>query len=177
MCISFPILSRSPSLSFLTAFSATDLCLCPALPCIPLGCYVWWWKGDRQRQPHWWFPPNLICFDVYKSRTWHEQTYCWSSRWVFFPFSCDNVSISGWQNATWDDGFVYSLVFWWKRTTSKLWTPWKCFLLLLRKLQFLASSLGATVQKAASPRHLSTTCQLYRTQLMTSGDRVPTSIA
>ena len=31
---------------------------------------------------------------------------------VFSLLSCDNkVSIRGWKNATWDDGFVYSLAF------------------------------------------------------------------
>lgn len=62
---------------------------------------------------------------------------------VFFLLSCDStISVCGWENATWDDGFVYSLTFGGKRATSKLFTIQKGLLLLLRRLQlyFLAWS-------------------------------------
>lgn len=103
-------------------FSTTDLCLCPKLPYIPLGCIVkeaaswrmlcvWRWKSDLQRQSHWWFPLIWFAWTCTGLELGVSKLACWSSQWVFFPFSCDNVSISGWQNATWDDGLVYTLSF------------------------------------------------------------------
>lgn len=102
--------------------------LCPKLPYIPL-CGIR--KGAawiRMEKPssetsvsvdHYCalsqqrFLPNAVCTDLPSSRTWCEQTCLLElSVKVLFFLSCANASISGWQNATWDDGFVCSLVFW-----------------------------------------------------------------
>lgn len=73
-----------------------DICLCRPSLCL-----------SHQR-----FLPNAVCADLPSSRTWWEQT-CLLGLSVKVPFllSCANASISGWQNATWDDGVVCSLVF------------------------------------------------------------------
>lgn len=116
-CVSFYI-HPDPLLCHLWLWS-----LCLKLPYIPL-CAAW----IRMEKPsaetpvsvdcccdlsHQRFLPSAVCTDLPSSRTWCEQTCLLGlSVKVLFFLSCANASISGWQNATWDDGFVCSLVFW-----------------------------------------------------------------
>lgn len=119
--------SRLPSLSSLTVSLYPPLISVPQATLHPT---LWHHEGAawiRMEKPsaetavsvdhccvlsHQRFLPNAACTDLHSSRTWCEQTCLLGlSVKALFLLSGANASISGWQNATWDDGFVCSLVF------------------------------------------------------------------